>query len=40
MQVGIVYHTGFTVSDIERYGPGVVVDYGSAGEFRMLMWVE
>lgn len=29
-----------TVGDIERYGPGVIVDYGSAGEFRMLMWVE
>lgn len=29
-----------TVSDIERYGPGIIVDYGSAGEFRMLVWVE
>ena len=29
-----------TVSDIEHYGPGVVVDYGSPGKFRMLLWVE
>src|SRR5829696_8565888 len=25
-----------TVSDIERYGPGVIVDYGSQGESRVL----
>ena len=29
-----------TVSDIERYGPGIVVDYGSAGTSRMLVWVD
>ena len=29
-----------TVSDIERYGPGVVVDYGVQGSFRMLVWVD
>jgi len=29
-----------TVSDIERYGPGILVDYGSPGAFRVLMWVE
>ena len=29
-----------TVSDIERYGPGIIVDYGSAGAFRVLVWVE
>lgn len=29
-----------TVSDIERYGPGVLCDYGSKGSFRVLVWVE
>jgi len=29
-----------TVSDVERYGPGILVDYGSPGEFRILVWVE
>ena len=29
-----------TVSDVERYGPGVVVDYASPGAFRMLVWVD
>jgi hypothetical protein len=29
-----------TVSDVERYGPGVVVDYGSQGAFRVLIWVD
>jgi hypothetical protein len=29
-----------TVSDIERYGPGIVVDYGSQGAFRVLVWVD
>jgi hypothetical protein len=29
-----------TVSDVERYGPGIVVDYGSQGEFRVLVWVD
>ena len=29
-----------TVSDVERYGPGIIVDYGVPGEFRMLVWVE
>jgi len=29
-----------TVNDIERYGPGIVVDYGSAGAFRVLVWVD
>ena len=29
-----------TVSDIERYGPGIVVDYGSQGTFRVLLWVD
>jgi hypothetical protein len=29
-----------TVSDIEQYGPGIVVDYSSPGSFRMLLWVE
>jgi hypothetical protein len=28
-----------TVSDVERYGPGIVVDYGSQGAFRLLVWV-
>jgi hypothetical protein len=30
----------FTVSDVERYGPGIVVDYGSQGNFRLLVWVD
>lgn len=29
-----------TVSDIERYGPGVIVDYGAAGTTRILVWVD
>ena len=29
-----------TVSDIERYGPGIVVDYGSPGFVRVLVWVD
>lgn len=29
-----------TVADIQRYGPGIIVDYGKAGEFRVLIWVE
>jgi len=29
-----------TVNDIERYGPGIVVDYGSPGAFRVLVWVD
>jgi hypothetical protein len=29
-----------TVSDIEHYGPGVVVDYGAPGSSRVLVWVE
>jgi hypothetical protein len=29
-----------TVHDIERYGPGIVVDYGSAKASRVLVWVE
>ena len=40
-QIGIA-PAGFrlTVSDIERYGPGIVVDFNSPGAFRMLLWVE
>jgi hypothetical protein len=29
-----------TVDDIERYGPGILVDYGSPGVFRILVWVD
>jgi hypothetical protein len=29
-----------TVSDVERYGPGIVVDYGSQGASRVLVWVD
>jgi hypothetical protein len=29
-----------TVSDIQRYGPGIVVDYGIQKELRLLIWVE
>jgi hypothetical protein len=29
-----------TVADIQRYGPGIIVDYGKPGDFRVLVWVE
>lgn len=29
-----------TVQDIERYGPGVVVDYSRPGKNRVLIWVD
>ena len=29
-----------TVSDVERYGPGVVVDYSAQGAFRVFVWVD
>ena len=29
-----------TVSDVERYGPGIVVDYGVQGAFHLLVWVD
>jgi hypothetical protein len=29
-----------TVGDVERYGPGIVVDYGSPGTFRVFVWVD
>jgi hypothetical protein len=29
-----------TVDDVERYGPGILVDYGSPGAFRLLVWVD
>lgn len=29
-----------TVQDIERYGPGVVVDYARPGKNRVLVWVD
>ena len=29
-----------TVNDIERYGPGIIVDYGSRGAVRFLVWVD
>jgi len=29
-----------TVNDIERYGPGIVVDYGSPKTSRILVWVD
>src|SRR3982750_2161290 len=29
-----------TVSDIERYGPGILVDYGASGGTRVLVWVD
>jgi hypothetical protein len=29
-----------TVDDIRRYGPGIVVDYGSRGSFRVFVWVD
>ena len=29
-----------TVDDIQRYGPGIVVDYNRAGTLRLLVWVD
>ena len=29
-----------TVQDVERYGPGIVVDYRRAGQNHVLIWVE
>jgi hypothetical protein len=29
-----------TVADVERYGPGIIVDYGSQGASRVLVWVD
>jgi hypothetical protein len=29
-----------TVGDVQRYGPGIVVDYASQGTFRVLVWVD
>ena len=29
-----------TVSDIERYGPGIIVDYGAERAVRVLVWVD
>ncbi|HUR19719.1 MAG TPA: hypothetical protein VMZ90_02850 [Vicinamibacterales bacterium] len=29
-----------TVQDLERYGPGVVMDYRRPGEYRVLLWME
>lgn len=29
-----------TVGDVERYGPGVIVDYGAPGSSRVFVWVE
>lgn len=29
-----------TVQDIERYGPGIVVDYNQPGSARLLIWVD
>lgn len=40
-QLGVVpARFRLTVSDIERYGPGVIVDYGSPESFRILVWVD
>jgi hypothetical protein len=29
-----------TVEDVERYGPGIVLDYGLPGADRVLVWVD
>ena len=29
-----------TVNDVERYGPGVIVDFGARGASRTLVWVD
>lgn len=29
-----------TVQDIERYGPGVVIDFNQPGKSRVLLWVD
>ena len=40
-QLGIVpANFRLTVNDIQRYGPGILVDYGSAGTSRVLVWVD
>ncbi len=40
-QLGIVpAKFRLTVSDVERYGPGIIVDYSSQGDFRVLVWVD
>jgi hypothetical protein len=33
-------HLRLTVHDIERYGPGIVFDYGPTGSDRVLVWVD
>jgi hypothetical protein len=45
--VNIASHLGIapsqfrlTVGDVERYGPGIVIDYGSPGTSRVLVWVD
>lgn len=40
-QVGIApSRYRLTVQDIERYGPGIVVDFRREGEHQVLIWVE
>ena len=29
-----------TVQDVERYGPGIIVDYGPPGSDHVLLWVD
>jgi len=29
-----------TVADVQHYGPGIVVDFGSQKEFRVFVWVD
>ena len=29
-----------TVQDVERYGPGIVVDYSQPGKIRVFVWVD
>jgi hypothetical protein len=29
-----------TVADVERYGPGIVVDFRQPGRLHTLVWVE
>ena len=40
-QLGVIpERLRLTVQDIERYGPGIVIDYGRPAADRVLVWVD
>ena len=40
-QLGVVpAKIRLTVQDVDRYGPGIVVDYNKPGSFRVLVWAD